>query len=1729
MARGGGDDLAKKPPSFMKQLNEARGTQTSNQNSARSDGGDEKVSKRAKKAAADAPAPSTRGSGRASSATTRSATPATPDPHATRAVAEANSLTFGAQEATIRDGSDSYVPQIGVRLAALASERKRLSIIARANAEQAVAQAYAATEKTARSHRLKEDMAALNVQRAFRGRIGRRLHHLKRDESELQAAIEKRWVEVCDRETGESWYFNTLTHTSQWDAPDALEGVVPSGDEVVTLPPVHPPPERDDDDDRDGSIRPSSSSLSEARELASAYVEVDLPDGAPGDKVELLHRAMRKTNVGPLSSLADSQRILRDTAGGGGDRSRAATGLLSRSASEPIVSALPPGPGASLYDGEGDDLANPSVRGGVEEGGINSHFVLPDGSMSKVRLREAVQETLRTHKFDSVHTLMANQRHELRQATFLDYSVETGTINQDTREPIMGSDKTMMAAVSVLESNKQRIEGKRSLEGKYKHRDKTMAIRDITHDGFDIDEIDATKTDDPFELLKQSDAEREDPGAGWTKQIPSKICFNCWSSGKRHCALHADEDEAKLKSASESSLMCQNWDLAILERRYRSEEIQELFQKSVSSLRYDQERKTFVATVEQKHPIYRAVFHHVARCNFTMRRKLHQRTWILSLVEELRCGHIKVEGAAQSGKMLQLRNSLMNHSFVKSYTRKTAALRPLGPVTGTSLPERTGAAVYLAKARADDEHYSYIRSPPVPFPVKLFEPVVYNLPAPRTIPMPEPDYSFEGSVLARNNNIPEDHIAAWFERLSGAVSRDAVNAAAAQIHTLSPVPGMELLRRTKYPSPHTVKFATFSRKPTPGNKAVGGLAAELTVYQLVQAVIPPQFGNFTVMERQAIVSEVSPEITASFETYDCPPVTQHFVERELQHRLNNRISPTVCIATPVLRGDRHYFGLNRPSQTGEEHDLGFRTSAHAAGFEFIVLTTTELQSFTPSTEIAAPNMPAANTTTTTHVDHSYPFCEPSSRNNTTLDFYHLLLVDHCSPNKEQVFTNLGVQQCGQFMHGCDRAAPMGQFVSLIYRSWGFVQRNHYEEFRTDDGIAYWYNRRTGETFWERPLADCEKLSVMEGGVRVDHKDNARDPKWAGIQRPTHEVRSLILKHHEDSEELETRRGNVAYDIETQRDKGKLPPPESREDVKVQKRMSLEELSAKNRNIKKGPSAGLDASGRATEKGHVEERKPPTPGAPPAVPALPIGGRPGTGASRPSTSGTERARTAVSFTTNASDESLDARSPARGGPTPAAAAAAETMASAVAAALLPAMQSGGDVSALLKAAVGLGMGLGANNPLFAVAEPATPGFPASPPKTAGSPSRSRTPPPEDFSEVEDVGPEGRMDAKAVAGARRVQARAESLGLPIGVPDPTTENPELDTLPHEDEVAARAQARSDGAAPLSTTDIFQGVDKVELSPPPDEELPQPIVFLGDRKSDIENTVPVVAYPELLAEREAMARGYDTHGVAGLGDSFVALGEAESQLFVGSSKSDGSLLRRSAEPLPEGFFKAIHATHVGPAKVDYLPWIPNLPQARPIGRIKPRPAAEDWLAVGFDPWSAGKEPLAVEFIGSLSAKAEQVLDNPPNKADDSFIDVMDRHGLAAQEAEAAQANKMSDDFAQLASWARHSRYKEIENAMNQPDWLLPIDYQDELGNTLLSVAVQNGNKRIAKLTLRRGANINLPNNNGQTVLHYAYAYGFEDIAEYLKSKGADDRPKNSDGLTCYEGLSMQEIEAI
>ena len=88
-------------------------------------------------------------------------------------------------------------------------------------------------------------------------------------------------------------------------------------------------------------------------------------------------------------------------------------------------------------------------------------------------------------------------------------------------------------------------------------------------------------------------------------------------------------------------------------------------------------------------------------------------------------------------------------------------------------------------------------------------------------------------------------------------------------------------------------------------------------------------------------------------------------------------------------------------------------------------------------------------------------------------------------------------------------------------------------------------------------------------------------------------------------------------------------------------------------------------------------------------------------------------------------------------------------------------------------------------------------------------------------------------------------------------------------------------------------------------------------------------------------------------------------------------------------------------------------------------------------------------------------------------------------------------------------------------------PDTTTDEQGNTLLILAAQQGSKRMCKLLLRRGANINRQNMiTGNTVLHFCCVFSHDDLAKYLISKGADDTILNANGLTCYEAALADEI---
>lgn len=112
---------------------------------------------------------------------------------------------------------------------------------------------------------------------------------------------------------------------------------------------------------------------------------------------------------------------------------------------------------------------------------------------------------------------------------------------------------------------------------------------------------------------------------------------------------------------------------------------------------------------------------------------------------------------------------------------------------------------------------------------------------------------------------------------------------------------------------------------------------------------------------------------------------------------------------------------------------------------------------------------------------------------------------------------------------------------------------------------------------------------------------------------------------------------------------------------------------------------------------------------------------------------------------------------------------------------------------------------------------------------------------------------------------------------------------------------------------------------------------------------------------------------------------------------------------------------------------------------------------------------------------------------------------------------------DLQTVFSQARNGRIKRLEDSLNLG---FPVDTEDERGNTLLLVACQNSNKRMAEMLLARGAVINHQNAIGNTALHYAMAFDTDGLlGEYLIEQGADDSMENADGLTAYDGIGTSQ----
>jgi pimeloyl-ACP methyl ester carboxylesterase/CheY-like chemotaxis protein len=87
--------------------------------------------------------------------------------------------------------------------------------------------------------------------------------------------------------------------------------------------------------------------------------------------------------------------------------------------------------------------------------------------------------------------------------------------------------------------------------------------------------------------------------------------------------------------------------------------------------------------------------------------------------------------------------------------------------------------------------------------------------------------------------------------------------------------------------------------------------------------------------------------------------------------------------------------------------------------------------------------------------------------------------------------------------------------------------------------------------------------------------------------------------------------------------------------------------------------------------------------------------------------------------------------------------------------------------------------------------------------------------------------------------------------------------------------------------------------------------------------------------------------------------------------------------------------------------------------------------------------------------------------------------------------------------------------------------INKIDEHGNNLLSLACQNGNVKMAKYLVAKGANCNHQNKMGQTPAHFAISYKFFELSQWIFENGGVDTLENKFGLTAYDGLNPEEEE--
>ncbi len=113
----------------------------------------------------------------------------------------------------------------------------------------------------------------------------------------------------------------------------------------------------------------------------------------------------------------------------------------------------------------------------------------------------------------------------------------------------------------------------------------------------------------------------------------------------------------------------------------------------------------------------------------------------------------------------------------------------------------------------------------------------------------------------------------------------------------------------------------------------------------------------------------------------------------------------------------------------------------------------------------------------------------------------------------------------------------------------------------------------------------------------------------------------------------------------------------------------------------------------------------------------------------------------------------------------------------------------------------------------------------------------------------------------------------------------------------------------------------------------------------------------------------------------------------------------------------------------------------------------------------------------------------------------------------------SQLESIYFQLIKAVYDGKNKFFINFFNQNKKIIDINQIVLEGNTLLLLAVREGNYQITKFLCEENADVNIQNNEGNSALHYALSGKNYVIADFLKKYGAREDLYNKYGLSPWD----------